>query len=153
MTTRTSILKETLIERARACIGISTYQRTAGLADAPEVFNCFSFMQWLWRPLGVILPDQQLTWPEATVISVEEIVAADLIFVPRFEYAIDADDFDHVGIATGERTVVHATKWRNGVVEDQVSLFLERGCLGVRRIPLNVLGDGRSTIKKLLERK
>jgi cell wall-associated NlpC family hydrolase len=127
--------KELLIERARACIGVSTYQRKATLEEAPRVMNCFRFMQWLWNPVGILLPDHQLIWPLAIPVNVDEADIADLVFVPRWEYALSEDDFGHVGIATGEGTIIHATKWRNGVVEDPLSTFVARGCLGVRRIP------------------
>jgi len=92
-------------------------------------------MQWLWNPMGVLLPDHQLIWPDAISISPDEVDTADLVFVPRSDYSIAEDDFGHVGIATGECTIIHATKWKNGVVEEPLPIFMARGCLGVRRIP------------------
>ena len=130
-----SSCKELLI-RARACIGVSTYKRRAVLEESPQVLNCFRFTQWLWKPLGISLPDHQLIWPEAIPIDLTEVGIADLVFVPRSDYRIDEDDFGHVGVATGENTVIHATKWKNGVVEEPLPQFVARGCLGVRRVPL-----------------
>src|SRR6185437_14799770 len=123
-----------LIERARSCIGLSTYRRSAVLADAPKVFNCFRFTQWLWSSVGIQLPDHQLLCSEATPVPFNEIDMADLVFVPRLDYSTDTDDFGHVGIATGISTIVHATKWKNGVIEEPLSDFANRGFLGVRRI-------------------
>ena|SRR3989338_1342890 len=130
-----SICKELLISRARACIGTSIYRRKAAPEEAPRVLNCFRFMQWLWSPLGISLPDHQLICPEAISIGLAEVDMADLVFVPRSDYRIDEDDFGHVGIATGEDTIIHATKWKNGVIEEPLSSFVNRGYLGIRRIP------------------
>ena len=130
-----STVKELLIERARACIGVSTYRRSARIEDAPKVFNCFRFTQWLWSLVGIQLPDHQLLYYRAAPVPFSEIDMADLVFVPRLEYSVTEDDFGHVGIATGMSTIIHATKWKNGVIEEPLSDFANRGCLGVRRIP------------------
>ena len=132
---RSSIIKELLIERARACIGSSIYRRNAMPEDAPHVLNCFRFTQWLWSTIGVQLPDRQLHCSQVVAISLEKVGIADLIFVPRLNYTIDMDDFGHVGIATGISTVIHATQWKNGVIEDSLPLFVNRGVLGICRIP------------------
>jgi cell wall-associated NlpC family hydrolase len=124
-----------VLEYARERVGKSTYRGSAKLADAPSVFNCFRFTQWLWLKVGVNLPDHQLMWPHGVSVAVRDIRSADLVFVPRFDYTLETDDFGHVGIASGERTVIHATKWKNGVVEDELEAFLSRGCLGIRRVP------------------
>lgn len=62
------------------------------------------------------------------------VQSADLVFAPLLNRTLSNDDFGHVGIATGEGTVVHATKRRNTVVEDAFEAFIARGCLGVRRV-------------------
>lgn len=129
-----STAKELLIARARSCIGVSVYRRNAMLEDAPKVLNCFRFTQWLWASVGVQLPDQQLLYAEAKAVSLCDIGMADLVFVPRLDYSLDTDDFGHVGVATGVSTVVHATKWKNGVIEEPLSDFVNRGVLGLRRI-------------------
>lgn len=136
MTVRSgSTTKELLIKRARACIGNSVYRRNAMLEDAPRVLNCFRFTQWIWQAVGITLPDQQLLYPEAMPVLLNEIETADLVFIPRLEYALEEDDFGHVGFATGTTTVIHATKWKNGVAEEPLSEFVCRGVLGIRRIP------------------
>lgn len=120
-----------LIERARSLIGKATYRGNAMLNEAPDVVNCFRFTQWVWLSVGITLPDKQLTCP---AVAINELAAADLVFVPRRNRTTATDDFGHVGIATGENTVIHATKWRNTVVEDSLDSFLSRGLLGVRRV-------------------
>lgn len=128
-------IKELLIQRARTCIGVSIYRRNASLEQAPKLLNCFRFTQWLWASVGVHLPDHQLAWSSAESVALSDVGVADLMFVPRLNYTLEEDDFGHVGITTDAATVVHATKWRNTVVEEPVEIFLSRGCLGVRRIP------------------
>ena len=128
-------MRSEVIAFARKCIGKSTYRRGAQLCDAPQTFNCFRFTQWIWLQVGVELPEHQLVWPGAISITVDDIAVGDLVFVPRLDYTVASDDFGHVGIATAHSTVIHATKWRNNVVEDPLSVFLKRGCLGLRRVP------------------
>lgn len=41
-----------LIARARSRRGISRYRVSARLDEAPEVFNCYRFMQWVWLASG-----------------------------------------------------------------------------------------------------
>jgi len=129
-----STVKKLLIARARTCIGLSVYRRNATKEDAPQVLNCFRFTQWVWRAADIELPDHQLLYPEAMSVSLNEVEIADLIFVPRLNYSLEEDDFGHVGIATGKGTVIHATKWRNTVVEESLAQFVCRGVLDIRRI-------------------
>jgi cell wall-associated NlpC family hydrolase len=134
-------LKKLLINRARSCIGRSLYRGDARPEEAPAIFNCFRFTWWVWRPCGIELPDHQLICPWLEVVSVGAIEIADLVFVPRLNRGLHTDDFGHVGIATDECTVIHATNRRhderrsNGVIEESLQKFLARGCLGVRRVP------------------
>lgn len=129
------LVKQALVHRARSCIGLSTYRGSATLEDAPKVFNCFRFTQWLWSFAGVALPDQQILYPKAVPVGSSEVELADLIFIPRLNYALNQDDFGHVGIATDTQTVIHATKWKDGVIEESLATFISRGLLGIRRIP------------------
>lgn len=124
-----------VVTYVRGRVGKATYKGNALLCDAPHVFNCFLFTQWIWGRVGVKIPDHQLLWPCAIVVPLQDIGIANLVFVPRRDRTLETDDFGHVGIATGDGTVVHATKWRNGVVEDPMEDFIARGCLGVRRVP------------------
>jgi len=130
-----SMAREALIQQARTCIGTSIYRRKAALEEAPLIFNCFRFIQWLWSSRGVQLPDHQLSCPQVVAVSFDNIDTADLVFIPRLKYTVTEDDFGHVGVATGASTVIHATKWKNGVIEEPLSYFVYRGCLGVRRVP------------------
>lgn len=130
-----STLEDQLIALARSRIGLSNYRRNAALHLAPGIVNCYRFTQWLWGAFGVPLPDHQLVWKKALIVPLSEATKADLVFAPRRHYTLETDDFGHVGIVTGEATVVHATKWRAGFVEEPLPEFVARGCLGIRRVP------------------
>jgi len=65
-----------------------------------------------------------------------DILAEDLVFVSGFidYYHNDpADGVGHVGIATGDGTVVHAANRKVGVVETPLSEFVECKFRGIRR--------------------
>jgi len=125
---------ESLIAKARSRKGNATWVKHASLHDAPGIFNCFTLVQWLWRPYGIIVPDHILVWNGADTVSLGDARAGDLIFTVRRYRTLQDDDFGHVGVLTSEGTVVHATRWKGGVVEDPLSDFIARDVLGVRRI-------------------
>ena len=124
-----------IIMQARSYIGGPTYDQKARFSDAPATFNCYTLMQWLWCPV-IELPDHILKCRKLASVDPQSMTAGDLVFVPRRRFTAENDDFGHVGIATGEDTIIHATKWRNGVIEDPRAEFLGRGCIGVRRARL-----------------
>jgi len=126
--------QKSLITQARLRKGKSIWRKRATLADAPDVFNCFTFVQWLWQPLGVTVPDHILMWDGAETVTIADARPTDLIFIVRRFRTLEDDDFGHVGVLTHEGTVVHATRWKNGVVEDPLNEFIARDVLGVRRI-------------------
>lgn len=126
--------KHQLVTCARSCIGQSLWKRNAELIDAPAIVNCYRFVQWLWLPYGRELPDHLLVWDGAGEVPLSGATAADLIFIARKHRTAQTDDFGHVGVLTFEGTVVHATRWENGVVETPLQTFLSRECLGIRRI-------------------
>ncbi len=134
--TRTARIRLGVIQEARSHIGRATYNGRATLAEAPDVFNCFRFIQWIWRQADVELPEHMLESDSLETIDITAIRYADLLFVPRKNYALADDTFGHVGILTEMNTIIHATKWRDGVVEDPIKRFIERGFLGARRVPI-----------------
>lgn len=127
-----------LIELARRCVGVSKYKRGAKLNEAPTIVDCSSFTKWLYAQRGIWLPRrsiQQRAYGEA--INITDLAQGDLIFTSG---AIDYYDSDpaegvgHVGIATGEGTVIHAANPQFNVIESPVDAFTERNKLrGARR--------------------
>lgn len=117
----------------------STYRRGARLFEAPEVFDCSSFTKWVYAQLGIWLPRrsiQQRTFGEE--VSIEDAKAGDLIFKSGWIDYYDTDPSDgvgHVGIHTGEGTVVHAANRKLGVIESPDDRFTrEDKFRGVRRL-------------------
>jgi len=117
----------------------SRYRRGARLFEAPEVFDCSSFTKWVYAQLGIWLPRrsiQQRTFGEE--IPVQDAKAGDLIFKSGWIDYYDTDPADgvgHVGIHTGEGTVVHAANRKLGVIESPDDKFTrEDKFRGIRRL-------------------
>lgn len=127
-----------LIHIARSYIGVSCYHRGARLTDAPAVFDCSSFMKWLYGQRGVWLPRRTIQQIElGASIDLSDIRAGDLVFTTGYINFYQDDPalgVGHVGIVTGEGTIVHAANSRAGIVESTVENFLRKAKLrGVRR--------------------
>ncbi len=125
-----------MVEIARACVGQSVYKRGALLSEAPAVVDCSSFVWWVYQQRGIELPRFALTQRQATYDigitrpdELDEVAAGDLIFTKgRISYylADRADGVGHVGMLTGEGTVIHAANMRLGVVEESIKQFIGR---------------------------
>lgn len=126
------------IALARQCMGTSLYRRGARLLEAPAVVDCSSFVKWLYAQRGIWLPRrsiQQRAFGE--VVHSKQCIAGDLIFVSGCIDYYDDDPTDgvgHVGMATGDGTVIHAANSTANVVETQLEAFMSGGKFrGMRR--------------------
>lgn len=127
-----------LVEIARSRVGASRYQRGARLMDAPGVFDCSSLMKWLYAQRGIWLPWRTIQQiDQGSSIDIRDLSAGDVIFTTGFinYYRTDpSQGVGHVGIATGEGSIVHAANSRSGIVESAVEDFLHAVELrGIRR--------------------
>jgi len=133
-----------LISLARKCIGLSRYRRGARLYEAPSIVDCSSLIKWLYGQRGIWLPRrsiQQRTLGED--VQLDGLIAGDVIFVSGWIDYYDcnlSDGVGHVGIATGDGTVVHAANKKVGVVESPLVKFSKNDKFrGIRRyIPKGV---------------
>lgn len=131
-----------MIALARQCIGTSKYQRGAKPSEAPFIVDCSSFIKWIYGVRGIWLPRRSIQQRElGKTVGLNEVVAGDVVFVSGWiDYYHDdpADGVGHVGIVTGEGTVIHAEGKKNNVVETSLDAFAShRGFRGVRRyIPI-----------------
>lgn len=123
---------------ARSRVGISMYRRGSRLRNAPRSFDCSSFVKWVYAKRGVWIPRrtvQQINL--GSPVRLADLTAGDLVYVTGAVNWYDIDPkqgVGHVGIATGEGTVIHAAHRRVGIVESNVSAFLRRVDLrGIRR--------------------
>lgn len=141
-----TVVEVDMIELARQCVGTSRYRRGARLVDAPAVVDCSSFTKWLYGRRGIWLPRFAVQQNELgeDVIPLEALAAGDLVFVSsRFGFfrSDPADSVGHVGIYTGDGTVIHATSKQN-VVETEFGMFIGKTAFrGARRyIPRDAEG-------------
>lgn len=133
-----SVAQVDLIAHARACVNRAHYRHGARPSEAPSVVDCSSFVKWLYGLRGIWLPRRTIQQREyGTQVRLEEVRAADLVFVSGWinYYREDPEDgVGHVGIATGEGTVIHAANRRVGVRETPMADFLDgRKFRGARR--------------------
>lgn len=132
-----------IVELARQRIGMSQYRRCARSFEAPAVMDCSSFIKWLYAQLGIWLPRRSIQQRElGDRVELNELVSGDVVFVSGWiDYYQDdpADGVGHVGIATGDGTVIHAANKKAGIIESPLKEFVGKNKFrGARRyLPRN----------------
>lgn len=128
------------MEKLREVVGKAQYRRGAHPNQAPEIFDCSSLVKWWYGLHGIKLRRYALDQREQgrVVSKEEETRLGDLIFSRGHwgRYYTDPEDgVGHVGICTGQQTVIHAASSDVGVIEVSVSEFCpDDSCFrGVRR--------------------
>ncbi|MBC7981685.1 C40 family peptidase [Candidatus Parcubacteria bacterium] len=123
------VLDINMIELARERIGKATYRRGARLHEAPNAFDCSSFMKWIYGQKGIWLPRRSIQQSEMGMKThIADIKAGDLIFTKGWINYFRHDPKDgigHVGMATGEGTVIHAANDRVHLKEVNLKAFVE----------------------------
>jgi cell wall-associated NlpC family hydrolase len=133
------VVPVSLVELARSRIGVSTFARKAQVREAPNKVDCSSFIKWLYGQLGVWIPRRTIQqWLFGQPVELAQVAAGDLVFT-RGLHTYYTDDYGHevghVGLATGQDTVVHAANSQSGVTESPMQAFCKRpGLTGVRRV-------------------
>ena len=137
------VIEVDLIALARNCVGQSIYNRGARPSEAPAIVDCSSFTKYLYGQRGIWLPRRSIQQREyGEIVSISDIVGGELVFVSgwiNYYYNHPSDGVGHVGIATDQKTVVHAADKTTGIVESPIDKFVEKNRLrGIRRyIPLD----------------
>ena len=125
-----SILDVDIIDIARECIKTSTYKRGARPSEAPAVVDCSSLIKYLYGQKGIWLPRRTIQQCQlGEKIDPKDIRKGDVIFKSgRINYTnpLVPKGVGHVGIATGEGTVIHAMNKQNNVVETSLEKFIAR---------------------------
>ncbi len=125
-----SLVEVDIVTLARQCIGKSQYRRGARLFEAPTIVDCSSFIKWLYAQHGVWLPRRSIQQREfGEAVNLDEIIAGDVVFVSGWiNYYNDdpANGVGHVGVATGDGTVVHAANRKINVVETSLEKFVSK---------------------------
>lgn len=127
-----------IVALARQCIGTSRYRRGARLFEAPAIVDCSSFIKWLYAQRGIWLPRRSIQQRElGEVVNLYELVTGDVVFVSGWiDYYHDdpTNGVGHVGVATDDGTVIHASGRKANVVETPLNKFVGKTKFrGVRR--------------------
>jgi hypothetical protein len=126
----------------RELIGYAKYKRGAGSDKAPDFVDCSSLTQWIYRRRGINIARysiQQRNDARLT-LGADQVSAGDLVFTTGRQnyYEFDPrDNVGHVGFATEDGTVIHASNEENGVIETPFTEFFEQNPRGIRRIITN----------------
>jgi len=133
------IIEIDLIALARQSMRQASYRRGARLHEAPEVFDCSSLTKWLYGQRGIWLPRRSIQQRDyGQHIELTNISSGDLVFTTGWKnYFHDdpADGVGHVGIATADKTIIHAANSQAGVIETPLEQFIAEGCFrGARKI-------------------
>lgn len=129
-----------MVALARELVGRSRYVFDAKYKRAPRVVNCSSMVKWLYARRGIWLPKYAVEQREmGQVVADGDLQAGDLVFKAGTGWNLyhlhPSEAVGHVGMATGQGTVIHAADSKRGVVEDPCEHFLENGSYrGARRI-------------------
>lgn len=101
-------------EIVRPLIGVARYRRGAGMKDLESrVVNCWTLVKWAYGEYGLVLPDfpaeqRDFLAEHGASLQFRDIdVKSAVVFVHS-----SLPKHLHVGIATGEGTVIHATNRR-----------------------------------------
>lgn len=124
------------VSLARTRIGNGMYVRNPRVHEAPERVDCSSFMKWVFGQAGLWLPrftaEQSKTG--MSVLLFDDFMPGDLVFMKGpLNWPHVSPSVGHVGLATGEGTIIHASGSKRGIVEDDVS-SLSRELETARRI-------------------
>lgn len=126
-----------IISLARQCIGVSQYHRGARMYQAPEIVDCSSFIKWLYAQRGIWLPRRSIQQRKlGKPVNFGKFIAGDVVFISGYINYYDnnaSDGVGHVGIATGEGTIIHAANSKFNVVESPVDEFVGNSFRGARR--------------------
>ncbi len=127
-----------IIILGRELIGNSTYKRGARMYEAPDALDCSSLTKWLYAQQGIWIPRRSIQQREYGIkVSPEGVIRGDLLFTSGHidYYLTDSQDgVGHVGIVTGEGTVVHAANKKDGIVETKIEKFINNSPRGAARV-------------------
>lgn len=116
-----------LLSLAKFCITSSVYKRGAKASLAPSVVDCSSFVKWLYGMKGVWLPRRTIQQREmGKKVYLNELVEGDLVFTTgriNYFHSDPEDGVGHVGIYTGNGSVIHAANSKKHVMEVSLEKF------------------------------
>jgi len=125
------VIKLDVVSTARECVGKSKYKRGARPSEAPAVVDCSSFTKWVYGQRGIWLPRRSIQQAGYGIgVSFKNLRAGDLVFVSGFIDRYHRDPswgIGHVGIFSGENTLIHAANTHENVTETPIEKFTDSG--------------------------
>lgn len=132
-----AVIDVDIIEISRQCIGMAQYRRGARPSEAPAIVDCSSLIKWLYGQRGIWLPRRSIQQRElGESVDSAELIAGDVVFVSGWiDYYLSdpSDGVGHVGIVTGDKTIIHAANSKAGVIENSIPNFIDNKFRGARR--------------------
>ena len=128
-----------IVALANSFVGNAPYRRGARIREAPYVFDCSSFIKWLFAQQGIWLPRRSIQQREygRRIVYRDNMEPGDVIFVSgAIDYYLDdpADGVGHVGILVENEMVIHAANKKSGIVKTMLETFTSEGKFrGTRR--------------------
>jgi len=137
-----------ILERAKKLIGRPYKWGASVVADAPNCFDCSSFVSYLFAQAGIAVPRMSVDqFVFGKPVELSDIQLGDLLFfnncsknvhlssVEWFSGIPVPKGVDHVAFFVGGGKMIHASGGEAKVVEEDLqSSFLYKNCVGVRRI-------------------
>lgn len=116
-----------IVALSRERIGRATYRRGARMREAPDVFDCSSFVKWAYGLRGIWLPRLSIQqYEECRLLPSGPVVAGDLAFAAGYRSyyrTVPTSGIGHVGIVTADQTVIHAANSEDGVIEEMLDVW------------------------------
>ena len=127
-----------LVSLARRGMAGARYHRGARPSEAPQTVDCSSFAKWLYGRRGIWLPRYTIQQRQlGEDVSLSHLLSGDLVFTKgRISWYDDDPEtgVGHVGVATGNGTIIHAANSDSGVIEQPLEEFLRNDVFrGARR--------------------
>ncbi len=111
----------------------TSYRVGCRMMEAPEAFDCSSFVKWCYGILGIWLPRRAMQQKRVVkAIPVIDLAAGDLLFTSgnssyNYYHQDPSTRVSHVGIGTDRDTVLHASVKQKSVIESPLDEFLGTG--------------------------
>jgi hypothetical protein len=124
---------------ARKLVNTGRYLRGADTKKTPEILDCSSLTQWVYKQMGILIPRPSVDQRDCGIpVNIEDAVAGDLVFTtgPQNYFVRDPESgIGHVGLLTGEGSVIHASPGKPAITEVSIEDFFRgREERGVTRI-------------------
>ncbi|MBI4993829.1 C40 family peptidase [Candidatus Wolfebacteria bacterium] len=127
-----------LVKIAKSFIG-TPYRRGADFSGKPNFFDCSSFVQYVFKQIGIELPRssilQAALGKEISILqdnNFENLEIGDLLFMRSNQGYYNDEAFNnrkiyigHVAIYMGNENIIHSRKKLNGVIEQNIKELIK----------------------------